>query len=934
MIHIALMTEFSFKKSFLHMRDIHKYVSNGCVGIADINNTMGHIELLKESKKHGFTPIYGVRLHVLPDDSKQRVCNTYWVFIAKNNDGLKEIYQLVEKAYEQFYYMPKLSISDVSSISDNVISISPDISEYSDFQAYGQGFSNISNCTADLVAIDRNNFPLRGDRHVYELMAGARRQGNGYSYMFESCTYPQHIMSEEEWMSEYNKRIAVDNTYRIAKTCIVNFPRAEMVEWGGDHDIKSACLRNRSKVKGWDDEYSSRLDHEVNLIENKGYVDYFMIVADLINHAKKTMLVGPARGSSAGSLVCYLLNITEIDPVKHNLIFERFIDVNRYDLPDIDIDFPDVKRDECIKYLKSKYGDDRVMCLATVNRFKPKSAIGEIAKSLGIPPYETEAVKDSIIERSSADARAAMCIEDTLNTTEVGKKFIKKYPAMSLSSRVEGHASHSGKHAAGIIVSTLPLNNYGSLNPRDEVIMMDKKHAEYINLLKIDCLGLRNLSILEGVAKQIGMPFKAFYTIDLDDEDTYDLFNSMRLSGIFQFEGQALQMVVKQMGVRNFNDIAAITALARPGALNSGGTARYVKYAKGEEEPVYYSDVHKEITEETFGIVVYQEQMIQISRRIGGLSWSDTGALRTASSKSMGDEFFGKYKEKFVKGAEENGYNEADREQIWIDISASGSWSFNKSHAVAYGLVSYWTAYCKANFPMEFAVASLNHASSNESAIKLLRDLVKNEGMEYVPVDPDKSDLNWTCQDGILVGGLTNIKGIGVSKARKIISARKKGGSSLTPSLYKAMMNPKTEFDIIFPARHYWGFLYDSPGKYGIDREVSLVKDVSGKGQFVLLGCLVDRNVRDLNEHVFLSKRDGQLIEEDNLYLNFRLEDDTDSILCKISRFRFEAMGRKIAESGRIGKDWYLVKGEIKSDWRRVDVYQIVNLNQTFNVET
>ena len=931
-MHIALKTEFSFKKCYMPISRIHEKTVCGIVGIADLNNTYGHIPLMKEAEKHGFRPIFGVRLHVLPNQSQQRVCNTSWIFIAKDNEGLKELYKLVEKAYDNFYYVPKLTYTDVARISSNVIVIAPCITSCKhDFIAIGQGYEN-KYVGPKSIAIDNNFFPHSGDRDVYELLAGARKQGSGYSYNFEDCTYDQHILSEEDWLVQYKDEVAIQNAYLVANTCSASIPKSDMVKWSGSHDIMAKCMLGMGKVKDWNDKYQERLDYEIKLIKDKDYVDYFLIVADLINHAKKNMLVGPSRGSSAGSLVCYLLGITEVDPVKHNLIFERFIDVNRFDLPDIDIDFPDKKRDSVIKYLKHKYGKDKVMCLANINRLKAKSAIGEFAKALGVPSYETTAVKDAIIERSSGDARAAMCIADTFNSTDAGKAFIVNHPKMALVENIENHASHAGKHAAGIIVSTLPLCTYGALNNRDDIVMMDKKDAEYIGLLKIDCLGLRTLSILESVAEQLGKPYNFFYKLPLDDANTYKLFNDQRLSGVFQFEGMALQTIVKQMGVNDFNDVSAITALARPGALNSGGTARYIKYSTGVEEPSYYSDAHRVITGDTFGIVVYQEQVMSIARGIGGLSWADTSTLRRAMSKSMGDEFFGKYKDKFVNGALEKGYKEADAIQLWTDISASGSWSFNKAHAVSYGLVSYWTAWCKANHPMEFAVASLNNASDPGNAVKLLRDLVRNESMKYVPVDADLSEIEWSHKNGILIGGLQNIKGIGLSKAKAIITARK-GGKPLTPSLYKALMNPKTDFDIIFPAEHYWGHLYNDYKKVGLDTKPVKIVDVNGKGEYVFIGCLSDRNLRDLNEHVFLTKRNGERIDDDNLYLNFKVEDDTDLITCTIGRYKYEQLGRKIAESGRVGLDWYLIRGSIKSDWRKVDVTEIVNLNEYFKVK-
>lgn len=929
MIHLALQTEFTFKQSFLHMKDIHKH-ANGAVGIADTHNTFGHVGLEKESKKHNFKPIYGVRLFVLPDDSKQRYASLYWIFLAKNEAGLQEIYQYVDLAWKQFFYTPRLFFKDIKRTS-NVIIISPIDSELSDYVARGQGMPNIG-YRSEGVAIVTNNYPGLADKDVYQLLAGARKgQDDSINHMFNIEIYSQHILSEAEWMADYNEPDSIKNTHKIAEQIEhIKLPKAKMVHWTGTHDLEQ--FMDFKKIPHWDDEYQARYDREMALIKQKDYTDYFLIVADMIRHAKKTMLIGPARGSSAGSLVCYLMGITEVDPIKYQLIFERFIDINRHDLPDIDVDFPDVKREKVVDYLKHKYGAKKVRALANVNRLKAKSAIGEFAKALDIPAYETSEVKDAIIERSSGDARAAMCIADTFDTTEAGQKFIERYPAMRLVSAIEGHASHAGKHAAGVLVSTEELSIYGSINERDDVIQMDKKDAEYLGLLKIDCLGLRTLSILEEVAEQLSKPYKWFYTIPTDDKATFEIMKSLRLNGIFQFEGQALQIIVKQMGVNDFNDIVAITALARPGALNSGGTARYIKYSTGQESPTYYSDVHKSITGDTYGIVVYQEQMMNIAREIGGLSWEDTSDLRRAASKSMGDEFFAKYKDKFVTGAMENGYTAEVSEKLWVDISASGSWSFNKSHAVAYGMVSYWTAYCKANHPAEFAVACLNHATDSDSAIKLLRDLVINEGFEYKPVDPDLSGLGWVSNGKTLIGGLTNIKGIGPAKAKQIINARN-GKGKLTPSLFKALMQPETELDILFPARHYFGFLYNDPVSAGLDTVPSFIKDVNGKGEYVVIGKLVDRNLRDLNEQVFLEKRGGERIADNRFYLNFKIEDDTDMVSCKIGRYQYESLGKDIAEKGRVGKDWYLLRGTIKGDWRTLDVSEIVNLNQYYKVE-
>ena len=922
MIHLALQTEFSFKKCFGHLEKIVEHevaLGKSHIGIADVGNTFGHVKFSKLCKKHGIKPIFGVRLNVIDPESKQRTCHSPHVFIAKNNAGLKEIYDMTKRAYELFYYIPRIPHAETS---DNVIVLAP----------YRAGFM-MDVRRSKHVAIIENNFILPSDRKVYELMAGRTRRGTEYFYNFEQKVTPQHIIDDDEFLMNYIEAKPIIRTYDIAKTIDAELQSAPMVSFPGKVTVEMKCKvgARRRKIDLTNPAYKERYEYELDLIHSKGYDDYFLITADLIMEAKQTMLVGPSRGSSAGSLVCYLMGITEIDPLEYDLLFERFIDINRFDLPDIDIDFPDVKRKEIIKYLSDKYGADKVMTLANISTFQPKSAIGEFAAGLGIPKYETEAVKGAIIERSSGDARAAMCIADTFDTTTPGKEFIKEYPTMRLVSDIEGHASHSGKHAAGIIVSTEAITNYCGIDSRAEVCMIDKKDAESIGLLKIDCLGLRTLSILEEAAKLSGMTHREVYNIPLDDPAVFKIFNDMRLSGVFQFEGYALQSLTRQMGVHHFDDIIAITSLARPGALNSGGASRYVKRHTGEESYSFINADHEEITKDTHGITVYQEQMMQISREVGKLSWEDTSELRKAASRSLGDEFFSKYTNKFLDGAiNQSGLTLEQAEDIWNDISHSGSWSFNKSHAVAYGLISYWTAWFKANEPLNFAVAALNNATDSDHAIKLLRDITDNDGLEYIPVIPEVSGIGWTVYDGKLLGGLTNIRSVGVKRAKEIIRARK-GQGTIGPAMFKLLSEePSTDFDILFPARHYWGKLYNDPLSYGLKSKPQQIKEIDDEGIYTFIGKLVDRNLRDLNEYVFLVKRNGKIIEEDHLYLNFTVEDDSDSIICTIDRWKFEGLGgREIAEQGRVGSSWYLIQGTIKGGWRKINVTNICNLDDT-----
>jgi len=914
------------------------------MGIADVNTTLGHVSFARECIKKGVKPIFGVRLTVCDMVEKARSANqssngrVEMIFLAKNNKGLKEINELTTYAWDNFYYFPRVDITRFLRTSKNVLVIAPYTTielrktleriDYSSISVDNKGL-NIPN--KPTVAIDIARYPNVEDKEVYQLLAGARKNGTGYSYNFEDATYPLHRLTDSEFTAETgDPDYAIASTYSIAEICNAELEMAELVKYTGPETVTRACMRGaiHLDVDLDDPIYKDRYEYEIGLIEQKGYNDYFLIVADMIRYAKQSMLVGPSRGSSAGSLVCYLMGITEIDPIKFGLLFERFIDINRHDLPDIDIDFPDKKRAKVVKYLSHKYGHKNVRCLANVSRLKPKSAIGDFAMGLSIPKYETEELKNAIVERSGGDARAAMCIADTFDSTDIGKEFIAKYPAMRLVSRIENHASHAGKHAAGILVSTLPLTNYASTNSRDDVVMLNKKDAEYLNLLKIDCLGLRTLTILEETMSQIGMNYNDLYRLPLEDQETFNIFNSGRYNGIFQFEGQALQYLTNQMGIHNFDDIVAITALARPGPMHSGGANSFVKRRTGASEVEYISNdpIYIKHTEETLGIIIYQEQLMYIGREFGGLSWEDVSDLRRAASKSLGEEFFNRYRDNFLKGTRLRKVPDEEAIAVWENMVTFGSWGFNKSHAVAYGLISYWTGFMKAHHPMEFAIANLNNARDTDSAIKLLRDLVVNEGFEYDPVDADLSEMEWSIQDGRLVGGLMNIDGIGEAKAKQIMNARK-SRKVLPPGLFKKLMYPVTPFDILFPTQHYWGKFYNDPITYGLSEAPSEIKAIDQPGLYTVIGKLIMRDLRDLNDYNEVVKRNGVVYDENSVYLRLLIEDDTDQILCVINRYVFEEMeGQRIVETSKEGETWFLIKGRMRGDWRKLEIDQILNL--------
>jgi len=326
-----------------------------------------------------------------------------------------------------------------------------------------------------------------------------------------------------------------------------------------------------------------------------------------------------------------------------------------------------------------------------------------------------------------------------------------------------------------------------------------------------------------------------------------------------------------------------------------------------------------DLTEETYGTVIYQEQVMAIGRRFGQLSWEDVSELRKAMSKSLGEEFFNRYWEKFRAGAQGHGIAEQEARRVWEKMCTFGSWAFNKSHAVSYGLLSYWCAVLKARHPLEYSAACLRNAKDEDQAIKILRDLTK-EGFSFLPVDPQRSGLTWSVVDGQLLGGLTNIKGIGPKTAEDIIT-RRTIGKQFTPKMAKLLIAPVTPYDDIFEAERRFGAWYADPAAHKVTSgAISHIQDIQAAGDYVFIGRLKEKNLRDLNEYGNVVKRGGRKVARFNLFLNLVVEDDTGSIIIRINRRDYPKWGKPIVESGKIG-DWYLWKGRITEEgWRLVHI--------------
>lgn len=897
--------------------------------ISDRASAFAWVRWSKLAKKADLKPVFGIELAVTEDLSAKKPSVDYWTFFAK--DDLLALNELFELATTQFRYEPLLSyeqainakgvfkilgnrsnLAAVRPADDLFVALSPSSAKGYISQALALGHN--------LIQSSDNKFVSKGDETLYEIIVG-----RGASLQ----TYDQHIQTHGEWAKSVEDKVdhlhiakAVVNQTNVLRECHAELKKGSLLKPERPKTLRVMCEEGAALLgcNIEDPVYAARLEKELGLIAHKKFEDYFYIIADLCQWARDRMLVGPARGSSCGSLVCYLLRITMVDPIPHGLIFERFIDIHRDDLPDIDIDFSDQQRHLVFDYIKEKYGATHVARLGTVSTYGAPAALKEAGTALQVPKWKCDAVAESLLKRSSGDARALDSLGDTFKTMPAGIDLIRDHPEMILAARMEGHPRHYSQHAAGIILTEMPVNHYVAIDRRTGATQCDKKDAEELNLLKIDALGLTQLSVFEYALELAGLDRLALEKLPLEDPGAFKTLNDKKFFGIFQFNGIALQSTSSQFNVQTFSDIVSITALSRPGPLASGGQNEWVKRRNGDKPITYPHPMFEPYMKDTLGIVLYQEQVMEIGRNVGDLSWQDVTQLRKSMSKSLGKEYFNQWGDKWKAGAIAKGGDPKLMEKMWDDLCAYGSWSFNKSHAVAYGLISYWCCWLKAHYQFEFAAATLSYESDPGEQLKLLREMT-NEGYNYVSVDPERSTDRWTVgtdKDGkrILIGPFTNVKGLGPKTVSTILSARARG-EKLPAKAQKLLGSAKTTIDSLFPIADALRRLLPDPAARNIHTPNTLLKDVQIKGQEydVLIYCVFSKiNPRDENEAINIAKRGGKvLVNEPTASLNLMMTDDTDTVFGKISRWDYEKMGKAIVDAGQPGKRLYCVKGRIRT---------------------
>jgi len=527
-------------------------------------------------------------------------------------------------------------------------------------------------------------------------------------------------------------------------------------------------------------EYLDRAMHEVNVILNMGFDGYFLVISDIVSSLKEVGIeVGPGRGSAVGSLVAYLLDITKVDPIEHGLIFERFLNPDRVSMPDIDLDIPQDERKRAIDLLYQKYGKERISQIATVSVYGAKGALKDCARVLDYPASVGEALSKLIETKDNSP----LSIEDTYrNKKDEVENVLARYNAENvwlLASKIEGYVKNFGIHASGVVVSERPISEVAPLMQINDTrtVQFDSYGTEYMSLIKADLLGLKTLtvikntlSLIESNGKKVTLPVSSF-----NDPSVYELFSYGDLSGVFQMESDGMQQLSRDIKPKSFADISVLLALYRPGVLKSNLLESFKRRARGEEDVTYFheefNDVLEPILKETYGVIVYQEQVMNIVKDVGGFTNAEADSVRRAMSKKNNEELKA-YKEKFIIGARNNGYSEKNAGELFDLVNKFAGYGFNKSHTTAYAIIAYQTAYLKKHFPLEF-MSALMSLSDNSKIEKYVKALSK-EGIKVVNPDINNSfpDFYPDIENNTILFGLKNIKGIGTSVAQKIVNIR------------------------------------------------------------------------------------------------------------------------------------------------------------------
>lgn len=731
-----------------------------------------------------------------------------------------------------------------------------------------------------LVATQDVHYPHRDDNKMQVILHTAGRGGSSVEATEAGWEYNirlTHPTSDKAWLKRLRgtglsrgaSEAALAATGEIASRCNVTLPKATNLKFPTPANVSIKEYIWDLLRKGWvhrskankrliheQARYLERLHYEMDLIEQKEFLDYFAMLAEATIWCKdRGIAVGPARGSAAASLTCYLLRITEIDPLPFpSMLFERFIDFNRTDLPDIDLDFDDERRHELVAHMSELYGADHVGNIGTFTKYKGKNSLEDVARAHQIPMYVIEPVKSLVVERSGGDSRGDATLEDTVSMFPVAKGVFEEHPALEYAYRLEGNYRGMSVHASGLVVCNEPLTDnvayYTKIDKKSgdtrQVLSVDKYDAEYLGLMKADFLGLSNMGMIGRALDIIGMTLNDMYvhanpTI-YEDPEVIDAFRKNNVNGIFQFGGEATRIVNGDVKPDNFLELCDINALSRPGPLHSGSTADYINIKHGRMEPIHMHPVVDEIAQHTKYCIIYQEQILKLVREVGGFDWVHAQEIRKIISQKHGEAAFNMKEQMFIEGAERlHQMSEETAKQIWRRLATAGTYAFNAAHCVSYSMLAYWTMWLKIKHPAAFYAASLAKAGDDKNKRYTLLRSATQEGLTIKPPNVKTVGETWTVdKKGRVVAGLRQVPGIGPSNYKNILADREANGPFKTWDDLQRIngIGPKTvEKMAEFVARE------DPFGVHHVDNVLTRVREAIAAGELGVLPSPTHRGI-------------------------------------------------------------------------------------------
>lgn len=852
-VHLHCHSHYSLLDGASRLPELCKTVKSrgmNAVALTDHGNLYGAIEFYSECRKAGINPIVGYEAYVAPTKRTEREAKRrgeagfHLTILAQNAAGFRNLIKLASIAYlEGFYYIPRIDKEVLEAHSEGLIILSGCASsEFSEF-ILKEDFQGAENLAAWFAKTFKNRFFVEIQNNGIDIQrecaAGAIRIANKMGLPLVA-TSDAHYLSKEDAPAHdvllcinTGRKLQDPNRMRYGSDLFYIRPPAEMYNLFPDQaeavkrsqeiadsvnlnlDFskrhfpvftppggKSAEEYLREKCQaGLEKRYGSnpskavldRMEHELGIICRMGFASYFLIVGDFVRFAVENQIPASARGSACGALVSYVLELSHVDPLEYDLLFERFLDPNRSEAPDIDIDFCQDRREEVLAYVRRKYGEASVAQIGTFGTMAARAAIKDVGRALDVPLEKVNTLVGFIPKTLGITLPESLEESRDLKNAYETDNDVKQL--IDIAIKLEGTNRNTGTHAAGVVISNGPLVNHA---PLQRVVRKGEDAGEddtpvtttqwtmedldKVGLLKMDFLGLRTLTLLENAVKLIkenrGIDVD-LKNLPLDDPDTYALLQRGDAKGVFQLESDGIRELLKRLKPDNIRDIIALMALYRPGPLEGGMVDSFVNRKHGLEKPTYDHPVMEEILKETYGVMVYQEQIMRILNRLGGIELSSAYACIKAISKKK-QEIIDQRKGEFIKGAIERGLAGETAEKIFQLIVVFGGYGFNKSHTAAYAHIGYQTAYLKAHFLPEFMAALLTSEIEDANKRDILVEHIEDSkrlGVDVLPPSINSSQANFTVDKGKIVFGLLAIKGVGRQAAEEIARARAKGGN-------------------------------------------------------------------------------------------------------------------------------------------------------------